>query len=212
MKADPLQRVRFKKRIEEAHRQLVAGEVLAAEVIYQEMLLIAPEYPEAMHGMGLLCVAQEKLDDAESWLRKAVDADPEAAEYWNSLGEVLRLLGRCDEAVSAYRQAQALAPEAATIVNNLAVGLAGLGQAEEAKSCFRRAIELDPADPHPYSNLGVVLEFEGKDEEALRCYEKALKCKHDFLEAKQNYTSLLSRCPALMMDSMSRLLDDAKTL
>jgi Flp pilus assembly protein TadD len=212
VKVDPLQRVRLKKLIEVAHRHLIAGESSAAEAIFQEMLLTNPEYSEALHGMGILSVAQSNYDVAEQWLRKALAADAAVAENWNTLGEVLRLLGRGDEAVEAYRQALSLAPEMPSVINNLAVGLAGQGNTEEAKSYFRQAIELDPADPHPYNNLGVVLEFEGQEDEALRCYERAVKCKHDFLEAKQNYTDLISRRPEKMMESMSRLLDDAKNL
>lgn len=212
MTMDPLQKVRQKKRIDEALRRLMAGEIESAETIFKELLLVTPDYPEALHGMGLLCVARAAYPQAEQWLRKAVALDPQVAEYWNVLGESLRHQGLGEQAVEAYRQALALAPGMPSIINNLAVGLAGLGNTGEAKKYLREVIELDPADPHPYNNLGVVLEFEGQDEEALRCYEKAVKCKHDFQEAKENYANLLSRCPGLMMDSLSRFLDEAKNL
>jgi protein O-GlcNAc transferase len=212
MKIDPLERVRLKKRIEQAHTCLMNGDTDTAQTILQEALLQAPHYSPAMHGMGVLHVACGELNDGERWLRQATESDAENALAWNDLGEVLRMQGRGDEAIAAYRRALKLEPDFLSAINNLAVALAGSGDLEEARRCLRQAIDIDPTDPHPYNNLGVILESEGQIEEALLCYEKAVKYKHDFVEAKKNYADLLQRNPEQLMKAMGRLLDDAKAL
>lgn len=212
MKIDPLERVRLNKRITQAHACLMDGDIDGALQLFREVLLQTPQYSPALHGMGVLNVAQGALDEAERWLIQAVEADAENALAWNDLGEALRMLGRSDEAVAAYKRALQLEPKFPSALNNLAVALAGRGELEEAKRCLRQAIDIDVTDPHPYNNLGVILESEGEVEEAVLCYERAVKIKHDFEEAKQNYADLLQRNPDRLMQAMGRLLDDAKSL
>lgn len=212
MKIDPLERVRLNKRIEQAHARMMDNDDDGARKIFQELLLQNPQYSPVLHGMGVLCVRQNEVEEAERWLRQAIAADAENALAWNDLGETLRMLGRGEEAIAAYRRALQLEPDFLSSLNNLAVALAGQGDLEEAKRCLRQAIDLDPMDPHPYNNLGVILENEGQVEEALLCYERAVKHKHDFEEARQNYADLLQRNPERLMQAMGRLLDDAKSL
>lgn len=211
MRVDPLQKIRLQKRVEQAHQDMVSGNLVDAESSFKEILLETPDYSEAMHGLGVLYLAQGKYDVAEPWLRKAVEAEPENPVNWNDLGELLRSIGRIDEAVEAYKRAIDLAPEMTAVINNLAVGLAGQGKTEEAKAYFYKAIDIDPNDPHPYNNLGVLLENVGESDEALICYEKAVMSKYDFGEAKQNYVDLLQRHPDKLLESMGRLLKEAKT-
>lgn len=212
MKIDPLEKVRLNKRIEQAHNAMMEGDADGARVIFKDILLKNELYSPALHGMGVLCVGQGKPEEAERWLRQAVETDADNAMAWNDLGEALRMRGQGDEAIVAYRRALELQPEFPSALNNLAVALAGKGDLDGAKQSLRQAIDLDPLDPHPYNNLGVILEIEGEIEEALLCYEKAVKIKHDFDEAKQNYAELLQRNPDKLMQAMGRLLEDAKSL
>lgn len=212
MKADPLEKVRIKKRIEQAQENQLAGDLDAAHAIYDELLVQYPDESAVMRGIGVLCVQQGRLEEAESWLRRATESDPDHARGWNDFGEALRLLGRADEAVTAYRHALGLQPILIEAMNNLAVVLAGQGCLDEAGHWLAQAIEAAPDDPYPYNNLGVIFEAQGQADKALRCYEDAVKRKPDFMEATENYASLLARLPDRLMDSMYRLLDDAKRL
>lgn len=212
MITDPLEKVRIKKRIEEAQEHQIAGSFDAARAIYDELLAQHPGTPSAMRGMGILCVQEGRLEEAEQWLLQAAEADPEQARNWNDLGEALRLQGRSEEAIAAFRRALDLQPALVEAMNNLAVVLAGREEFEEAKRWLIQAIGAVPNDPYPYNNLGVILEAEGNFDEALQYYEGAVKRKPDFTEAKENYAGLLARQPDRLLDSMSRLLEDAKRL
>ncbi len=212
MKIDPLEKVRLNKRIETAHATMLAGDAESARVIFEDILGANPEFLPALHGIGVLCVGQGRLEEAEHWLRKAIEVDGTYALAWNDLGEALRMMGRGEEAISAYQHTLELQPDFPGTMNNLAVALAGMNEIDEATRMLRKAIDLAPGDPHPINNLGVILESQGAVEEALLCYEKAVKLKHDFEEARQNYADLLARNPDFLMQAMGRLLDDAKAL
>lgn len=212
MRPDPLEEVRITKHIEQAQDSLLAGDYEAARTIYDALLTQHPQNSSAMRGMGILSVQEGHLDEAEQWLRKATEIDPDQPFGWNDLGETLRLLGRHEEAVAAYLRALDLQATFVEAMNNLAVVRAGQGNMQEAKKWFMQAIEIYPEDPHPYNNLGVVLESEGEFDQALKYYEEAVKLRPDFIEAKENYANLLARQPEKLMASMSRLLEDAKRL
>jgi Flp pilus assembly protein TadD len=212
MKTDPLEKVRIIQRIEQAQENQLAGDFDAAGAIYDDLLAQHPDNPSAMRGMGILCVQQGRFEEAENWLRRATEADPDEARGWNDLGEALRLLGRGEEAVTTYRHALKLQPNLVEAMNNLAVVLAGQNDLEEAKNWLIAAIEAIPDDPYPYNNLGVILEAEGSLDEALQYYEMAVIRKSGFAEAIGNYASLLAREPERVMDSMTRLLEEAKRL
>lgn len=212
MAKDPLEVVRIKKRVEEAQKLQFDGDFPAAELIFDELLAQHPEDATIMRGYGILCVQQQRPADAERWLRASVELEPEQARSWNDYGEALRLLGRFQEAAEAYARAIELEPALVEAMNNLAVVLAGQNDLDGAKRWLAQAIESKPEDPFPYNNLGVVLEAEGRLDEALQNYEQAVKRNPDFTEAKENYASLLARCPEQLMNSMGRLLEDAKRL
>jgi hypothetical protein len=67
MKIDPLEKVRLNKRIEQAHACMMDGDAHGARKIFQELLLQNPQYSAVLHGMGVLCAGQGKVDEAEPW-------------------------------------------------------------------------------------------------------------------------------------------------
>lgn len=212
MKVDPLLEVRKRKRLEQAQELIMSGELDAARDIYQGLLSQDEKNPGAMRGMGLLHVQLGELPTAEKWLRAAIEVRSTDYVAWNDLGEVLRMQGKGSEAIDAYTQSLKLEPAFVEAMNNLAVALAGAGEIEEAKKTLRAAIEIAPDDPHPYNNLGVLLECEGNHEAALMQYERAVMLKPDFAEAKENFATLLAYQPERILQSMDRLLEDARNL
>lgn len=212
MRTDPLKEVKIRKRVEQAQAEQLAGQLASARGIYEELLRDNADSPVVLHGLGVLAVQEGNVQEAESYLRRAVDVEPEVGRNWNDLGEALRHQGKGEDAVAAYQRALELEPDFVEAMNNLGVALAGFGNSDEAKRYFQNAIHADPNYAHPYNNLGVALESEGAFDEALRYYEQAVKLKPDFLEAKENYTNLLTRFPEKVVDSMARLLEEAKQL
>jgi len=99
-------------------------------------------------------IQQEKYDDAEPLLHKAVDADPMFGPARNNLGLVY------------FRQQ---ADEHAKHSNSLYM----------AAWEFENAIKLMPYQPEPRNNLGLVMEAAGKLTEAAVEYQRARKMQPD---------------------------------
>lgn len=212
MSQDPLKKIRIRKRIEQAQADLTAGNYAMSRKIYEDILAEEGDLPEAVHGLGILCVQERQFDEAARLLHEACQLEPSRAWYWNDLGEAMRMLGRTEDAIEAFCRALDTSPDFVEAMNNLGVALVGKGDLSEAKRWFVAAIQSDPSFHLPQNNMGVVLEGEGKLEEALRYYESAVVCKPDFSEAKENYSGLLTRHPEFVESSVGRILANAVAL
>jgi predicted TPR repeat methyltransferase len=85
-----------------------AGDLSAAEQLYQETLAIRPEHPEANHNIGVVLVTKNELDKALTFFKFALDNSPNVSLFWASYIDTLIKLERIGESkilVKAVKQA-----------------------------------------------------------------------------------------------------------
>ena len=85
-----------------------AGDLSAAEQLYQETLAIKPEHPEANHNIGVVLVAKNELDKALQFFKFALDNSPNVSLFWASYIDTLIKLERIGESktlIKAVKQA-----------------------------------------------------------------------------------------------------------
>ena len=92
----------FKKGLE-AQR---AGKVQEADRYYTAVLKAQPKNPEANHNLGALAVGIGKVEEALPYLRKALEFNPEKAQFWLSYIDALIKLDLLDDAKVAMAQAE----------------------------------------------------------------------------------------------------------
>ena len=132
--------------------------------------LEASDVPSSLQGVTLLQQAHrlsrdpERLNEAESMYRKAVELEPKYAWAWAHLGWLLDdKLERYDEAEAAYRKAVELDPEHALAWASLGWLLHDeLERYDEAVTAYRRATELEPEVAWRWGKLAELLAFEGR--------------------------------------------------
>jgi tetratricopeptide (TPR) repeat protein len=88
--------------------------------------------------------ALDRLDDAETLLRKALDADPGHTQTAMQLGQLLRSRGDRRGALEAFRAAAARSPHRAGPLVELAREQWTAGVADEANESLRRALDVEP--------------------------------------------------------------------
>jgi predicted O-linked N-acetylglucosamine transferase (SPINDLY family) len=130
--------------LDEAIAAHTAGDAPGAASLYQQILGIEPDHPDALHLMGVLLVQMNQLDAALIHLQKAIAADPEAAEFHNDLANLMNRLGRFADAAAAARRSVELEPALAAAHYNLGSALEGMGKPREAIASHCRAVTLDP--------------------------------------------------------------------
>jgi Tfp pilus assembly protein PilF len=89
---------------------LSRGEFEPAAAHFDAALLASPEDAELANGVAYsLAEASIDLERAESLVRRSLEADPDNADYLDTLGWVLCRQGRVDEGRAALEQAKAAA-------------------------------------------------------------------------------------------------------
>ena len=83
-----------------------AGNLSAAKKMYHEILSIQPDHCEANHNIGIVLVAENKLDKALEFFKFAVTASPNVSLFWASYIDTLAKLERIVEAKALIKAAK----------------------------------------------------------------------------------------------------------
>ncbi len=176
-----------------ALRSHQAGDLAAAEGLYQEILALDRRHDGALHYLGILACQIGRWEIAEALIGEAVAIRPDHAEARNNLGTALWQQGKAAAAATEFAEALRLKPAYAEARNNLANALKDLGQLNEAVEYYRQALRLKPAYAEAHNNLGSALQSLGRFDEAVSHYEQALKLRADYAEAHNNFGNALLR-------------------
>ena len=136
------------------------GNLEEAEQIYRLILQQDLDYAEANKlyaevytRLGRIYFQQEKLEEALTACRQAIQNDPDLAETYATLGDILAAKEEIPAAVRSYEKAIAIQPDFAQVNFNLGDLLTRQGQKDAAtKSYYAAAIAT-------YPNLAVDLHF-----------------------------------------------------
>ncbi|MCP9849482.1 tetratricopeptide repeat protein [Cyanobium sp. Morenito 9A2] len=167
----------LRARFREARELERAGDGVAAERAYRELLELTPG-----HGPALLQLAnvRQRLGDphgALALLDQLLASQPTNARAHCNRGVLLQLRGDLDGASSAYQRALGIDRTIQVAADNLVV-LANLlnrrQRHDEAVEVLRCRLRLGRHDPDVLLNLGGLLLFLGRFEAARRCYERLI--------------------------------------
>jgi len=84
----------------------LSGQLDSADAAYCAILAIDPEHAAANHCRGMLLLQRHRSQEALPHLLKALDAQPQVADYWLGCLEALLHAGRLGEAQTTLRLAQ----------------------------------------------------------------------------------------------------------
>ena len=87
----------------QAHR---AGDVQKAERYYRAILNVKPNHADANHNMGVLAIGIGKTLDALSFFKMALEANPDAEQFWLSYIDALIKLEKVDDAKALLSKAK----------------------------------------------------------------------------------------------------------
>ncbi len=160
-----------------AIERLKYGDMSQAEAIFGKILGVAPEYPAALHYLGMIRHRSGDEAGALDLVRRSLELVPDQADWHSNHGIVLQGTDDLDGAMAAFERAIALNPHHAPAHNNLGVLLRVFSQNERAEAAYRRAIEVDPTHADAYSNLAILLSVVGRTREAVTAYCRALALK-----------------------------------
>jgi tetratricopeptide (TPR) repeat protein len=112
--------------------------------------------------------------EAESYYKRAIEADPKDAVALNSYAVFLEGKGNTEEAESYYKRAIEADPKDAVALRNYALVRERKGNTEEAENYYKKAIEADPKYALALVCCANLLERKGHTEEAETFFNRAI--------------------------------------
>jgi predicted O-linked N-acetylglucosamine transferase (SPINDLY family) len=170
-----------------------AGDTMAAEEAYQQVLELNPSRPEALIALAGLLLMRGQVRTAQNLLIRCCGVAPDNAEAWNTLGLALRRTDAPSAALTAFVKAQGLQPNRLDyVLNGVAVTLdANESEAELARLTV--ACEQNPLNPTIQLGRGMLLERMGRRTEAIDALEAASELTPDAVVPLRMLGGVLAR-------------------
>lgn len=127
------------------------------ETLWRSVVAARPGQPRALLSLGQVLREQGRPDEAEPWIRAALELHPSYALAEVQLAGLAEERGDVAGAERHLRRALALDPQDGEIRTNLGELLARSGRVEQAIVQWREALSRDPALGYAANNLAWVL-------------------------------------------------------
>ena len=99
------------------------GRLVEAESLYRRVMSSDPDYPDALHWLGVLCQQKGDSESALGYIMRAVALRPEVADFVNNLGNIHMARDEIDDAETCYTKAVSLDPTLPNARCNLVINL-----------------------------------------------------------------------------------------
>ncbi len=166
--------------------------------LLEQLLVSSPRHAKALNLLGVMDMAEGRLDAAEDKYQQAIALEPDWAAPHNNLGNVFLAHNDFAAAEKCFRRALECDSEYVEALCNLAPLLNRTGRFEEAERVGREAIRLKPDFAGAINNLGSILLNLGRFAEGVEQFRSALELQPDLVEAQVNL--------ALCVDEPGRLV------
>src|ERR1700761_1475575 len=131
--------------VTEGRTLLAQGKVAEAFARCQAASGLAPSDPQVLHLLGVAYIGVGQPDIGMATIRRAMAADPQAAEFRRNLATALASARRWQESAEQLESYCAMRPDDAQALADLAQAQKELGCGDEARASLARAIALSPA-------------------------------------------------------------------
>ncbi len=193
----------------EARIMQAGGDLEGAAQLYLDVIQEAPDYVKAYIQLGQVLMAMDKPAEAEPFLQKATELDPEDTAAFLYLGYSHYGQEQYEKAIDDFKKAVALDKGNPLALNNLGFVQYLTGQLDDAAATFTLAGDF--GSDRAYYNLGLVRLIQGKESEGWSAYLEAFDLDpngrqiEDHLKDVQNAIVKYPDKAPLLDDAVTRL-------
>jgi tetratricopeptide (TPR) repeat protein len=159
---------------------------------YRKALVLKPQYPEALGGLGGALFKEGRIDEAIVELNKALVLKPNDSDAHNNLAFCYLQKGQWGDAITQFQKAIELNPNSAGLHNALANAYFQKGDTSQAIAEYHQALAMDPGFVEAYDNLGYCLFQAGHVKDAIAQYQKSVKLQPDLANSRNALASALA--------------------
>jgi adenylate cyclase len=133
----------------------------------QKAIALDGALPMPRQVLGLFYLVGKQHVQAKTETERAITLDPNYADSYRTLGDILSFAGRPEEAIELCEKTIRLNPRhPAWYPNSLGFAYLLTGQCEQAIAALKRAPNLNPNFPPIHLNLAIAYSESGREEEA----------------------------------------------
>ncbi len=165
------------------------GEYQPARREFERTLALKPPPPiraATLTNLAYIQWSEGLSDKALESLELALEASPDYARAYYTLGYYRYLQGDQEAALGHYRRALELAPYDYLVHDYIAGLLSSLGRLDEAERFSRQAVKLNPDYALGYDHLGIIYAKQGKIGPAREEWRRALRLDRKLESARMN--------------------------
>jgi tetratricopeptide (TPR) repeat protein len=136
-----------------------AGKLDNAQLLYEEVIELAPRDKMALFKLSLITVHQRDYTRSEALLKKVIELDPKNPVYYSNLGFVLHEDNKPVEAIRMLNKSILLNPKQADAYLNRANSFTVQGEIDRAITDYRSALRIDPQNRRAMANMAYTMSF-----------------------------------------------------
>ncbi|MBX3729564.1 MAG: tetratricopeptide repeat protein [Candidatus Sumerlaeia bacterium] len=141
---------------------------------YEKLLTADPVYRLANHNLAIAYRATNNINEARTYLRREIDANPGNYDALVDLGDILLSMGDYEQAQALYVQARGVQPELTRATIALATSERVLGNYPAARRYLSELLARRPDDVSTNLAMGLLGKDEKKFDEATRHLDKVV--------------------------------------
>lgn len=164
----------------------------AASDELQRCLTLNPDFDNAMTGLARALAKLGRVDEAKTWLQKAIQINPQNYRAWYESGLLVAPTSPAT-ALSDYQKAIAIQPNYSPGQRELGMALFQAKDYAGAATHLERALALGLDDAHIRNFLGICYSQTNRPQKSVASYEAALKIDPNLAEAHLNLAFELRR-------------------
>jgi tetratricopeptide (TPR) repeat protein len=154
------------------------AENMTIKVVGPEQAIVAPSRNEqAMQAYttGTIFLRENNLNEAEEYLKEAIELDPLFVDAMDHLGMVYRRQNRFDEAEEMYLRSMGINDKNIIPYQNLAIVYRIKNRLNDAFELYKKMIDIDEKNPESYYGIGELFYMVGDYEKSIPFFDKAIE-------------------------------------
>lgn len=142
---------------------------------FEEVIKLNPNHAKSYFLLGMLRLLEKDFQGFRGYLKKAIQADPNYVNVYNTLAMMDSKTGKMDEAIALMEQAKTRMNHDESFYFNQALMYMDGEQYEPAINNLERVITLNPADQEYHYLLGVAYKSHARPANARKAMENVLR-------------------------------------
>lgn len=163
-----------------------SGKLIEAEDVYAEILNNYPDNADAFNLFGLLKIQNNQLEEAVSYITRAIELKP-CAYFYDNLGRAYLENYNLNDAIECFKKSLEFDQNNFDVWFNLALAYKNNMQFDKSVEIYQKALSIEPENASVYFNLANIYEQTGDTLSAIDYYEKAHKYNTDYENNDINY-------------------------